>query len=37
MSLRTTGVALFVMDYPHRRRLKIFGHARVVFAEDDPT
>jgi predicted pyridoxine 5'-phosphate oxidase superfamily flavin-nucleotide-binding protein len=29
-------VALFVMDYPHRRRLKIFGHARVVFAEDDP-
>jgi len=29
-------VALFVMDYPHRRRLKIFGHAKVVFAEDDP-
>lgn len=29
-------VALFVMDYPHRRRLKIFGHARVVFAQDDP-
>jgi len=29
-------VALFVMDYPHRRRLKIFVHAKVVFAEDDP-
>ena len=24
------------MDYAHRRRLKLFGHARVVFAEDDP-
>ncbi len=30
-------VAAFFMDYPRRRRLKIFGHARVVFAEDDPT
>ena len=30
-------VALIVMDYAHRRRLKIFGHARVVFADDDPT
>ncbi len=29
-------VAAIFMDYPHRRRLKIFGHARVVFAEDDP-
>ena len=29
-------VALFVMDYSHRRRLKIFGHAQVVFAQDDP-
>jgi len=28
---------LIVMDYAHRRRLKIFGHARVVFADDDPT
>jgi predicted pyridoxine 5'-phosphate oxidase superfamily flavin-nucleotide-binding protein len=24
------------MDYAHRRRLKIFGHARVVTAEQDP-
>lgn len=29
-------VALFVMDYAHRRRLKLFGHARIVDAEDDP-
>lgn len=29
-------VSLFAMDYAHRRRLKLFGHARVVFAEDDP-
>lgn len=29
-------VSMIVMDYPHRRRLKIFGQARVVFAEDDP-
>lgn len=29
-------VALFVMDYPDRQRLKIFGRARVVFVEDDP-
>lgn len=28
-------VALIAMDYVHRRRLKIFGHARVVTAEDD--
>ncbi|MDZ7883746.1 MAG: pyridoxamine 5'-phosphate oxidase family protein, partial [Mycobacterium sp.] len=29
-------VALIAVDYVHRRRLKIFGHARVVDAEDDP-
>jgi predicted pyridoxine 5'-phosphate oxidase superfamily flavin-nucleotide-binding protein len=29
-------VALIVMDYPRRRRLKIYGHARVVFLDDDP-
>jgi predicted pyridoxine 5'-phosphate oxidase superfamily flavin-nucleotide-binding protein len=29
-------VALIVMDYPHRRRLKIYGHARVVYADDAP-
>ncbi|MCM4085093.1 pyridoxamine 5'-phosphate oxidase family protein [Paractinoplanes hotanensis] len=28
-------VALIVMDYPHRRRLKIYGRARVVFPDDD--
>lgn len=28
-------VALIVMDYPHRRRLKIYGHARVVLPGDD--
>jgi uncharacterized protein len=27
-------VALFFMDYPNRRRLKLLGHARLV--EDDP-
>lgn len=30
-------VALIAMDYLHRRRLKIYGHARVVAAEQDPT
>ncbi|MET0700123.1 MAG: pyridoxamine 5'-phosphate oxidase family protein [Mycobacterium sp.] len=30
-------VALIAMDYAHRRRLKIFGHARVVTVEEDPT
>jgi len=25
-------VALFLMDYPHRERLKILGHARVLNA-----
>lgn len=29
-------VAMIIMDYVHRRRLKIFGHARVVDAGDDP-
>jgi predicted pyridoxine 5'-phosphate oxidase superfamily flavin-nucleotide-binding protein len=29
-------VALIAVDYPTRRRLKIYGHARVVRAEDDP-
>ena len=30
-------VALIVLDYAQRRRLKIFGHARVVTATEDPT
>jgi len=29
-------VALFLMDYPQRQRLKILGHARVVGATEDP-
>jgi uncharacterized protein len=29
-------VALFAMDYAHRRRLKIYGHAQIVTLEDDP-
>ncbi len=29
-------VSLIVMDYAHRRRLKVFGRARVVSTEDDP-
>lgn len=29
-------VALFLMDYPRRERLKILGHARVVARADDP-
>ncbi|MEM6440162.1 MAG: pyridoxamine 5'-phosphate oxidase family protein [Pseudomonadota bacterium] len=29
-------VALFFMDYPHRRRLKVLGRAALVAAEDDP-
>lgn len=29
-------VALIVMDYPHQRRLKIFGHAQVATATDAP-
>ena len=29
-------VALIAMDYVHRRRLKIYGRARIVTAEEDP-
>lgn len=29
-------VSLFVMDYAARRRLKVFGRARVVTVDDDP-
>ena len=29
-------VALFLMDYPHRRRLKLLGHARVIDARERP-
>jgi predicted pyridoxine 5'-phosphate oxidase superfamily flavin-nucleotide-binding protein len=29
-------VSLFLMDYAHQRRLKIFGHLRMVDAGDDP-
>jgi predicted pyridoxine 5'-phosphate oxidase superfamily flavin-nucleotide-binding protein len=29
-------VSLIVMDYAHRRRVKIFGRARVVDPHDDP-
>ncbi|WP_156689956.1 pyridoxamine 5'-phosphate oxidase family protein [Mycobacterium sp. Marseille-P9652] len=29
-------VAIIAVDYAGRRRLKIFGHARVVTAEEDP-
>ena len=29
-------IALFAMDYVHRRRLKIYAHARIVAVEDDP-
>lgn len=28
-------VALFFMDYPNRRRLKMFGHAKSIEAEED--
>jgi uncharacterized protein len=30
----TDRVALFLMDYPHRTRLKLLGHARVLDARD---
>jgi uncharacterized protein len=33
---REARVALFLMDYPGRRRLKFIGRARVVDAADDP-
>jgi predicted pyridoxine 5'-phosphate oxidase superfamily flavin-nucleotide-binding protein len=29
-------VALIVMDYPSRQRLKIYGRVRVAFAEEEP-
>ena len=29
-------VSLFLMDYAHQRRLKIFGHLRMVDVGDDP-
>jgi predicted pyridoxine 5'-phosphate oxidase superfamily flavin-nucleotide-binding protein len=29
-------IALILMDYPNRRRLKIWGHARLVDIADDP-
>ena len=29
-------VALIVMDYPRRQRLKIYGRARVAYAEEEP-
>lgn len=33
---RSDRVALFLMDYPQRTRLKILGHARVKDARDHP-
>lgn len=36
-NLRTESrIAIIAMDYPTRRRLKLFGKARVVRFEDDP-
>lgn len=29
-------IALILVDYPNRRRLKVWGHARIVEAVDDP-
>ena len=29
-------VALFLMDYPNRRRLKLIGHAQVIEPDGDP-
>lgn len=29
-------VSLFLMDYAHQRRLKLFGHMRVIDAQADP-
>lgn len=29
-------VALFLMDYPNRRRLKLIGQARLVWHDEDP-
>ena len=35
--MQTRRVAMFCMDYPARRRLKLVGHARVVTAAEDAT
>ncbi|GAB18118.1 hypothetical protein GOEFS_046_00740 [Gordonia effusa NBRC 100432] len=36
-NIETSGrVAMFVADYPRRRRVKLFGHARVIDAADNP-
>jgi predicted pyridoxine 5'-phosphate oxidase superfamily flavin-nucleotide-binding protein len=32
----TGRVSLFMMDYPHRTRLKLLGHARVLDAREHP-
>lgn len=32
----TDRVAIIALDFAHKRRLKIYGHARVVAATDDP-
>jgi predicted pyridoxine 5'-phosphate oxidase superfamily flavin-nucleotide-binding protein len=29
-------IALILMDYPHRQRLKILGHARIVHENEEP-
>lgn len=29
-------VALIVLDHPSRQRLKVYGHARVAYAEEEP-
>jgi len=29
-------VAMILVDYPNRRRLKVWGHAKIVEAADDP-
>lgn len=29
-------ISLIMMDYPNRRRLKIWGHARIVHEKDEP-
>ena len=29
-------IAMIVVDYAQQRRLKLFGHARVVAVEEDP-
>ena len=36
-NLRADGrVSLILVDYPNRRRLKVWGHTRIVDIEDDP-